>query len=230
MAYTDLETCLDDLRHLAQESEVLHLEAFCSSTFRGLRQGPGGRRLPLSTWSYGVQVTTASSDGGAGFCRAAQLDFAEYLHVEDDDPYAFAGRYDVRFASMRATGAWNQSHPWFEVILPLSAARQLVPEILAGLPPFFGDGHRLLLFAETDRPRACVFPESHPVLGFAILPTGIPEAYRDAALAVLEKLDDTCRRHGGVRYRSGYLFGRQNEASPSQPRGTALFSSCLACR
>jgi len=208
--YDDFELFLSDLVRLGERPRAQHVEAFCSSSFMGLKKAPTGQRMPLLAWHYGLQVSveTRPNEDAEAIERSLVegLSFARRLHDESDDPWSFTSRYDLRFSSMRASGTWEQEHPWFEVLLPLEAARQIVPEALRLLPPFFGDGHRLLLFADTDRPRAFAFPRGRPVIGFAVLPVGIPSAFRSMALGALEKLDALCRSAGGERYPSGLLF------------------------
>ncbi|HSC88378.1 MAG TPA: FAD-binding oxidoreductase [Polyangiaceae bacterium] len=224
IVHDDFGGLLDELLAWSGLPEVLHQEAFCCSTFHGLTRQEG-RRVPLTSWSYSAQLTTAADVTWQPETRGRVL--GECI----DDTYDFAGRYDLRFEAMRATGAWQAFHPWFEVLLPAATARELVPQAVRMLPPFFGDAHRILVFADTDRPSSFQFPSDGPVVGFAVLPLGIPGAYHPAALAVLERLDRLCREGGGMRYRSGHQFGERGgttRSSPFDPDG--IFSSSSSSR
>jgi cytokinin dehydrogenase len=184
-----------------------YLEGFCAATVHGLRKGPHGGRLPFALWSYGVHASfefdpaasesEPSVDVGSG---------AKLLHVEDEDTLAFAYRYDARFELMRATGAWAQTHPWFECLLPLSAAMELVPRILDSISVVLGDGHRLSVLAEHPVPSALALPSNGPHVAFAVLPMGIPAVQLDRTVQLLQKQHDAIVQAGGKRYVSGWLF------------------------
>jgi cytokinin dehydrogenase len=207
LLYEDLEVMLADQLALVADGRALHLESFCSASIQGLRRGATGRRQPFSYWLYGLHVTIAAN----GPTRSAELlrglRFAKQLHVEQEPDYAaFASRYDVRFEGMRATGAWEHAHPWFEALLPFDSAATVVRRALELLPPFFGDGHRVLLLAEMDHPAAIAFPERGPAVIFGVFPAGIPPALREPALDALAKLNEVVAEVGGKRYMSGWLL------------------------
>ena len=215
LLYDDLETMLDDQRSLAESRRADHLEGFCAATVQGLKKGPSGRRMPFALWSYGLHFSIEHDAGRApGPDEAlAGLRPTKLMHVEDDTSSIFASRYDVRFEAMRATGAWAQAHPWIECVLPVSAAREVIPRVLEVVPLFLGDGHRLTWIADTDRPTSLSFPERGPFLSFAILPMGLAPALRDPALRALKAVHDLLLSAGGKRYLSGWLF-RVDDTDP----------------
>lgn len=215
LVYEDLETMLADQVAIVASGQAVHLESFCSASIQGLRRGPSGKRQPLTHWLYGLHVTIAAHEAAPTSAKELfpGLRFSKQLHVEDETDYAaFASRYDVRFEGMRATGAWEQAHPWFEALLPFDNAAAVVRRALEILPPFIGDGHRLLLLGESDAPAAMAFPSGRPVVIFGVFPVGIPPAFRAPALAALASLNETVAAAGGKRYVSGWVFEMSSAA------------------
>jgi cytokinin dehydrogenase len=211
LLYDSLPKLLSDAQKLQPQAD--HLEAFCSASIQGLCRAPHGGRKPLVHWLYGLHVSlgcqhpeAAAEDG-----VLKGLQFKKLLHDDHDDCAGFAARYDVRFKAMQDSGTWHQAHPWFEAILPLQAAEQFIGRALELLPPYFGDGHRILVHSEVDRPRALAFP-AHPAAGFAVLPQGIAPPLVAKSLEVLAELDRLLREVGGKRYLSGYLFDMDRAA------------------
>ncbi len=206
--YQELPVLLRDMAVLALRPGVDHLEGFCSASIQGLALGPSGRREPLVHWVYGLHVGSEfepRADPPAASRLLEGLSSPRLLKADDDDTRAFAARYDLRFEMMRQSGAWGQAHPWLECLLPFEGAADVIAQALALLPPFLGDGHRLFLVAADERPYAVAFPNAEKVLGFAVLPAGVPEPLLPAALAALRRVEDLLLRAGGKRYLSGYL-------------------------
>jgi cytokinin dehydrogenase len=221
LLYEDLNLLLNDQKTIASAGRASHIEAFCSASIQGFRRGAGNQRQPLVHWLYGLHL-------GVGFeidppvpeTELKGLNFNKMLHVEDDEYLEHAARYDGRFQMMRLTGAWDQIHPWFEALLPAAAAPKVIAHALSALPMFFGDGHRILLIADTDRPASLAFPSEGDAIGFTVLPTGIPSVFQDGALAALKQLDDVVRQAGGRRYPSGWMFRTDPDAWKEHYRGS----------
>lgn len=213
LLYEDLDAMLADQAAIVAGGYALHLESFCSASIQGLRRSSSGRRLPLTHWLYGLHVTVAANAGADARDLVNGLRFTKRLHVEQEADYAaFASRYDVRFEGMRVTGAWEQAHPWYEALLPIDRAAAVVRQALEILPPFFGDGHRVLTVAETDHPAAMAFPRRGPVAIFGVFPVGIPHPLREPALAAIAKVNEAVTEAGGKRYLSGWLFETSTSA------------------
>lgn len=212
LLYEDLHAMLADQRAIMASGRALHLESFCSASIQGLIRGDSGRRQPFTYWLYGLHVTIAANDvSGSELLQGLQ--YAKRLHVEHETDYgSFASRYDVRFDGMRATGSWEQAHPWFEALLPFDKAVSVVRRALEILPPFMGDGHRVLMLAESDHPKAMAFPERGPSVIFGVFPVGIAEALRETALTALQRVNEVVRDAGGKRYLSGWLFETNSQA------------------
>ena len=206
LVYEDLNQWLDDQQILSASGRVDYLEGFCSASIQGLHKTPTGRR-PLQHWLYGLHVGVEFDPD----CPPEQdqilggLHYHRLLHVEDEVTASFAARYDARFEAMQASGAWQQAHPWFECLLPLNAARDLIPQALQLLPPWFGDGHRIIFLAEQNNPKFFMTPAESPAVIFALLPTGIPAAQLPATLEILETIHRWVMAAGGKRYLSGWL-------------------------
>jgi len=200
---------LKDMLLLSERPDVHHIEGFCAASMQGLALAPNGKREPFVHWLYGLHVS-CEVDRPATLPTPSHLvnglSEPKLLRVEEDDTAAFAARYDARFEMMRKTGGWNQLHPWFECLMPFERATDLIPQILARLPLFLGDGQRLFLLPQKGYPPAMAFPKGDPVVGFAILPVGVPEPLREPALAALKSVHDLVLASGGKRYASGWLF------------------------
>jgi cytokinin dehydrogenase len=206
LLYEDLKIWLADQQHLVQSSSPNYIEGFCSASIQGLRKTPNGRR-PLMHWLYGLHVGVEFDPAYPPQTEQVLegLHYNQLLHIEDDATVEYAARYDVRFHMMQQTGAWQQTHPWFECLLPYSVAIDLIPQILDMLPPFFGDGHRVMFMADNSIPKLFMRPDEIPAVAFAILPTGIPKSLAQPALEVLDKLNYLILQKGGKRYLSGWL-------------------------
>jgi cytokinin dehydrogenase len=222
LLYDDLRTLLADQQAIAAEGRADHLEGFCSASIQGLCRGPHGRRQALRRWFYGLHLTVGWNGGRvpSSDMVLAGLGHKEVLLVEDDDLLSFSARYDARFEGMRATGGWEQMHPWLEAFVPLDAAAAVLEQAMQ-LPAFLGDGHRVIPIARRDHPASVAFPASQAVVAVAVLPTGVPPALRDPSLATLRALHDRIREVGGRRYLSGWLFDVDREGAWSEHYGSA---------
>jgi len=208
LLYDDVATLLADERRLMHEPRCTHLEGFASAAVQGLKRGPGGRRMPFARWFYGLHVSTElgpDDDSHAEQCTDG-LGYRELVHTEDNESTDYAARYDLRFEMMRATGAWQQPHPWLECMLPMDAAAELIPEVLARLPLVLGDGHRIMPIADVPRPALLMTPARAPMLGLAVLPASIPAAFEAPVMAALREVHGRLVAAGGKRYLSGWLF------------------------
>jgi len=208
LLYDGLDACLRDQKYLRDQPWAHHMEGFCSAAILGLRRAPrGGRRIPFARWFCGIQVTVEHEPGGEPAATLLDgLNHRELVLADDDDTTAFAARYDARFEAMRVTGAWQLAHPWVEALVPLEAALDIVPKLLARLPMFLGDGHRLSILADVPGPGLLMLPAGRPVVAFAILPMGVPGPLSAPALAALRDAHDALLDVGAKRYLSGWLF------------------------
>lgn len=207
LLYDDLATMMADELTLMGNSACVHLEGFASAAVQGVRRGPGGRRSPFARWFGGMHLSLEREpDDECGDALLDGLHHREQVHVEETDSLEFAARYDIRFEVMRATGAWQQPHPWFECMVARDAAMELLPTLVPQLPLLLGDGHRIMPFADVDRPPFVMQPSPSPCFGLAMLPMGIAPPFLPPVLAALRGLHDRLVERGGKRYLSGWLF------------------------
>lgn len=209
--YTSLQDCLADMQFLATLPACSYIEGSCSTSFMGLKKTAHGRQ-PLLRWFHGIQFSIEHDDGpGDGIGEVlGRLRSLEIVHREDDDHRLFLDRYQARFESMRASGAWDQAHPWFECFLPADTAAPFIEQVLSTIPGVLGDGHRLFAIDGAGSPRFLQLPvdASNTSLAFAILPPGVPDPARVAATTFVESATELLHRHGGRRYLSGWLGAR----------------------
>jgi cytokinin dehydrogenase len=202
--YEDAGRMLNDLLLLSAEPQAYHVGGMCSASVHGLKKGMTGRREPVRRWSFAIELTWHDGAEEPLARSLERLSFDEILNEESDELGQFLARYDVRFELMRATGAWHQAHPWFEALLPPAAVPEALRKVMA-LPAFFGDGHRVSVVADTQRPSAVAFPGAGPAMVLAVLPVGIPEPLVPKALEAIAELDELTYALGGRRYVSGWL-------------------------
>lgn len=205
LRYEELGSLCRDLTALSQQPSVLHAAAMCSASVHGLAKSPNGRREPVRHWSFALELSCSAEEDGSELERQlARLSPTQRMHREKDELEPFLSRYDARFEMMRATGAWQMTHPWFEALVPLEAAESAMQRLMQ-LPALFGDGHRLSIVADSDRPTSVAFPGVGPAAAIAVLPVGIPSPVANMALNVLAGLDAYIYGVGGRRYLSGWL-------------------------
>jgi cytokinin dehydrogenase len=207
LLYDSIEPMLDDERALMSRPWCTHLEGFASAAIQGLRRAPDGRRAPFARWFFGMHLSVEHDGAPSADAEyLAGLGFRELLNVEEDRSESFAARYDVRFAMMRATGAWDQIHPWVEGTLPGDAAPRLLAALVPTLPLLLGDGHRIMPIADVPRPALLMLAEPAPAFGLAVLPAGVPRAFEAPVVAAAAGLHRKIVESGGKRYLSGWLF------------------------
>ncbi len=206
LLYDDAGRFLHDQRSLAfaPERAPEYLEAFVVAS----PHSPGVRFFALHA-SYEHERGAPPTD------EQVLRDVAPYRRSRGPelDTLAFASRYEPRFEAMVRTGAWELAHPWVEAFLPAESLGELLPRVLAELPPFLGDGHRILLFRNHDLPPFLAVPSGAAELAaFAILPVGVPAGVQDDARLALLRADRILREAGGKRYLSGWLGPMDEDA------------------
>jgi cytokinin dehydrogenase len=204
LRYDDCEEMLLDQVSLAANPSAYHLGGMCAAAVHGLTKAADGSRAPLRHWSYALELTLRSVGAGDEGAALEGLSYRQVLHRETDDLASFLARYDSRFQLMRATGAWQQAHPWFEALVPIAAAEATLGKLM-NLPPFFGDGHRVTVVADRARPASIAYPPGGPAMVVAVLPVGVAPPYVPKALEVIAALDAHVLDVGGRRYLSGWL-------------------------
>jgi cytokinin dehydrogenase len=201
------------MQFLSTQPACSYVEGFCSSCFLGLRQSPAGRQ-PLFRWLHAIQFSLELDADAEPQLESilGQLRCSEVVHREVDEHLPYLDRYQARFEGMRRTGAWEQTHPWFEGMLPADRAAPFIQELISTQPPIFGDGHRLFSVRGAGNPRFLQLPvdASDTSIAVALLPVGIPQSSLGIAVAFLERATALLHQHGGRRYLSGWLGARDD--------------------
>lgn len=214
LLYDDIAAFLGDQRRLMQAPWCHHLEGFAVAATLGTRRSASGRRVPFARWFYGLQVSVEHLQGEEPSAASylGGLGHRELVHAESNDSAAFAARADARFAMMRATGAWQQAHPWLEYLLPFDSAMALLPRLLDELPLFLGDGHRIMVLADRPRPGLLMLPAGPPVVAFTIQPVGVTAPLKTQVLTSLQAVEEMLIAAGGKRYLGGWHSDRSAAA------------------
>jgi hypothetical protein len=149
---TTTASWLEDQLKLA--GAVTAMEGGCAPVPLGLR-GTGGVREPYATWLFPLQVAVEYDDHPPEL--PAGLAPYRVLHVEDDQTQFFPTRHDARFAGMKRLGGWDLPHPTVSALIDPEALLELLPDILAAVPPTIGEAHRQVAMVDT-RGAPALFP------------------------------------------------------------------------
>lgn len=198
LLYDRLDAWLADQAQLVGDPRYHHLESAAWAGFKGVRRG-----RPFADWSFSVHI--GIEHGAEQHDLLGSLSSARVLSEEDVPIGAWYGRFEPRFSQMVRTGAWQEAHPWFEVLLPADRAGLLLEQIVPDLPLSLGDGHRLIWVASAGAPPLFAMPAGSHALCFAILPTAVAASERSGLLHVLGELDRRLGDAGAKRYLSGWL-------------------------
>jgi cytokinin dehydrogenase len=211
LRYDALSDLLHDMDRLSKHDVPDHMEAFCSSSILGMRRH-NARYVPYRRWAFTLHLSY-ERDSELDPIQVTRALRANELVLNESSPLeSYSARYDTRFQFMRASGAWEQAHPWLEWLLPAESAVELTTTVLERISPAFGDGHRLFyLPGGKDFPRFFAVPNARNFVGLAVLPTGVSKENLSAALAVASAVDRDLQERGAKRYLSGWL-GTPNRA------------------
>jgi FAD/FMN-containing dehydrogenase len=174
LAYDNLEALLTDLTSLAATGDLDHL--YANITQRGARG-----------WDYEMVATRGASprttrDEEAPLAVARHAVRVASCEMSYRD---FAHRVDGYADWMRATGAWDLPHPWFDVFLPASRAAPAIARELDRLTPDqLGAGGILLYPVRRSRSSAPLLrlpSEEHTFL-FDVLRNGSDDPLRTQGL------------------------------------------------
>ncbi|EFH84650.1 FAD linked oxidase domain protein [Ktedonobacter racemifer DSM 44963] len=118
---------------------------------------------PQGTWGYMLEGTifyTSSAQHPDNAQLLAHLGFiAGIEQVEDMTYLTFANRVVLQVDGLKAQGAWDQQHPWFDVFVPDSKIEPFVSEALAEISPIdFGLMPILLYGLDSASFRAPLLP------------------------------------------------------------------------
>lgn len=207
LLFDNHDTWFEDIKRLWTNCDFL--EAFCTPSLQGLyKQGEAWQPLPY--WLYNLQISFEYEDQTELESHQKLLNSLKpfrLVHTEHSKTLDFVGRYGVRAQNMKASGAWEQVHPWLECLFPLDQLQEILPELLRRLPIVLGDGlgYRLFFVNGENQPPAFRLPSNSPIVGFAVLPTSIPETNRTQILETLEEVNEWLTAMGSKRGLAGWL-------------------------
>ncbi|WP_373530646.1 FAD-binding protein [Nostoc sp.] len=204
LLYDSLDAWMNDQVLLGKSNQIDHLEGFCWTSAKGIRNTISGKRF-FAHWLYGLQVGVEyNSTAPYPSDVLKDLNYWQLVHTEDEETVNHVFRYQPRFEMMRASGAWNQTHPWIECFISAKALAEILPEILDMLPLSLGDGHKAIMVASENLPDLFMMPPEDNILCFAILPMAVATG-DTKSLDVLEEVNQVLLDAGGKRYLSGWL-------------------------
>jgi FAD/FMN-containing dehydrogenase len=208
LLYDDLRRFLDDARDAMDDDRWDHLESWASPCPQGTRPA-GGRRQLFAKWFFPFHLTVEYDPSAPPDDEAMLSGLSPYDHVHTDDvpTIDFAERMVPVFELWRRGGAWEQFHPWMELVLPWETAAGYIEQVLRDLPPsILAGGHVLLWPAKGPASRSRLFmrPPGEHLVGFGILPA-VPPRHWPAVRPMLENASRLGVHVGGKRYLSGWL-------------------------
>ncbi len=204
LLYDSLDSWIHDQKLLTQITQINHLEGFCWTSAKGIRNTSKGRQF-FAHWLYGLQVGVEYQKTAPSIDDLSEdLHYSQLIHIEDEPTLDHVFRYQPRFEIMRQTGMWNQTHPWIDCFISTKALVEILPDILDMLPLSLGDGHRLLRINNQDIPSFFMLPPGDDIVCFAILPVGVKKS-DSTVITALEQVNQMLLDAGGKRYLSGWL-------------------------
>lgn len=209
LLYDDHRTWLEDQTKLA--GTVTAMEGGCVPVPLGLR-GTGGVREPYATWLFPLQLAVEYDEAPPDLPPGVTP--YRVLQVEDDETRFFPTRHDARFAAMKRLGGWDLPHPTVSALIDPERLPDLLPEILAAIPPTIGEAHRQVAFVDTSGAPA-LFPGAGrgPVAFFNVMHGGAPPALLATAMAGVERVRSLVVEAGGSTYAPDWL-GSPGQAVP----------------
>lgn len=206
LLYDSLDAWIYDQLLLGKNHQIGHLEGFCWTAAKGIRNSISGKRF-FAHWLYGLQVSVEYETTPPSASDVLQdLSYWQLFHTEDEETASHVFRYQPRFEMMRASGAWQQTHPWIECFISAETLAEVLPEILDILPLSLGDGHRAIMVASDNLPDLFIMPPAENIFCFAILPIAV--SIEDSkTFEALAQVNQILLNAGGKRYLSGWLGG-----------------------
>jgi cytokinin dehydrogenase len=204
--YDDARSWLEDQLAASDADADLWIEGFCWAAARGMRSTAQGPH-PFTHWMYGLHLAADSDTSAAVPVKnvLASLRAVRQLDEHEADIVPYLQRYEPRFAGMVESGAWNEPHPWFEAMVPVDRAEEVLLRILEFLPAEVGDGHRLMLVDARRSPEYFVHPAGRRSALIGVFPVALPRGALSRVMTCLEHLTSFALEAKGQRYLSGWL-------------------------
>jgi cytokinin dehydrogenase len=201
LLYDDHRRWLADQQALT--GSVHGMEGFCSPNAQGLR-GTHGRRSAFAAWFYPLQVCIEYEETPPEL--PAGLSPYRVVAVEDDLTSYFPARHDVRFETMKRLGAWDRPHPAVSAFIDVATLTEVLPDVLALIPPGLGDAHRGIFLVDLHgAPPLFMTPSSEHVAFFSIMHAGVAPPLVEEALEAFSGVRDLLMDSGGKSYLADWL-------------------------
>lgn len=205
--YTDLAAFLRDQRLAARTRRFDYLEG------QALLQPDGSLQFMLEAAAY--HTPPELPDDAALLAGFEPLSGATV--IEEHGYFDWANRLAPLFAELRASGAFDLPHPWFDVFLPGDAADAYLADVFANLVPEDVNGGPILCYAfarDTVDGSLVALPDSDVVILFDLLRFAPPDpAVVQAMVAQNRALFERARDLGAKKYPIGSIpFSRADWA------------------
>lgn len=212
--HDDVADAIEAQCRLGDREDVVLLEGFCTATPTGFRFAPGASG-PTSCWRYGTRIGIEHDadapprlDALLGGLPAGRL-----VSVERGTTSGFLRRLVPYYELLEARGEMAGPRPRVDFLLPWDAVRELLPDLLEGLPPEMGTLHPL---SPVDPARLAPLTDGPSGEGACELvvmtSTAVPADATRRCLDWIEEADRRLLAAGGVRYPVGWL-GDEPEAA-----------------
>ncbi|MBB4933042.1 FAD/FMN-containing dehydrogenase [Lipingzhangella halophila] len=201
LSYPTASALAHDQRRLVADGRFAHVEGLARPAPDG-----GGWRYVLEA----VAMPPARERPDDAALLGDLHDDREQAEIGDLPFLEFADRMAPGIRGLRLTGQWYHPHPWLNLLLPDSAADDVVGTVMAGLTPdAIGPSGVVLLYpmrrAVLRTPLLRV-PDEPVVFLFALLRTATPAPGAPTAEEALDanrRSYELARERGGVRYPVG---------------------------
>ena len=203
LCYDDLDLLLKDEHFLISENLVDGLLCLFSPCIMGISRTSGNSLKPLIKWFYRMQITREiSSEADINDDKLlSQLNFYRHIYTEN---LTFE-----KFIQPTLTMAFleDHAHPWIDVLLPGSVAKEYIDSALEMIPSFIDFrntpiGSFSILNRNTEMPMFSL-PKEDFIVGFGMYPS-VPKSHVQPVLEKMNYLTELGFQMGGKRYMASW--------------------------
>lgn len=203
LAYSDKESCLQDLREFRKKADFV--EFFCTPSLQGAKLS-GSTRKPFALWIYALHISVQFEDNPPSLQNLAPKALPwKSFDFQDETITSYMHRHDSRFQAMKLSGQWRMRHPWYECFISQEVLIGNLDEILISLPIFYATVLQIVPIAKIPQTGFLKLPIEDSIFAMMILNPGLPKAFVPAAMETIQKLDERLLPLGSKRYLSGYV-------------------------
>jgi cytokinin dehydrogenase len=196
--YTSIAAFLEDQRLAAESERFDFLEG------QALPQPDGSFQFMLEAAAYYTPPETP--DDAALLAGFAPLPGATV--IQEQTYFDWANRLAPLMAELRASGAFDLPHPWFDVFLPNAGADEYLESVFASLLPTDVNGPILLYAFQRSKVTGSIvaLPDTDVAFLFDLLRFSPPDpAIVEAHIAANRALFDQARSLGAKKYPIGSI-------------------------